>query len=224
MKRWALVTVALYFLVASVLVTPPLLLLAGQDRGSIWAFYAWVLPVLAAVQGTLLVIPVKVAAGRPVARRTALVSALVCAVPMAVLLLAFVYCVLLMFLGEDGVDPFFPLGMTLTVLAALWIAWGTFFFRGFSKDLPETFTRRAARWLLAGSILELLVAIPAHIISRRRDECCAPGFTLFGLATGLSVAVLAFGPAVFFLLVRRVGEKKRASTSKTPSRPSRSEP
>lgn len=217
MKRWALVTVLLYLLVASVLVTPPLLLLAGQDRGSIWAFYAWVLPVLALVQAALLVLPVKVAGGRPVARRAALVSALACAVPMAVLLLAFIYCILLMLLGEDGVDPFFPLGPTLVVLAVLWIAWGIFFHRGFSRDGPGTFTRRITRWLLAGSILELLVAIPAHILSRRRDECCAPGFTLFGLATGLSVAVLAFGPAVFFLLARRVGDKRRASTPETPS-------
>jgi hypothetical protein len=210
-KRWALVTVVLYFIVASVIVTPPLLLLAGADRESIWAFYVWFLPVLSLVQVALLAIPVKVAGGRPVGRRTALFSALVCAIPMAVLLLAFVYCVLLMLFGEDGVDPFFPLGPTVIGVSALWIAWAVFFFRGFSPDAPETFTRRVSRWLLTGSILELLVAVPAHIISREREECCAPGFTLFGLATGLAVAVLAFGPAVFFLLAGRVREKRRAS-------------
>jgi hypothetical protein len=66
------------------------------------------------------------------------------------------------------------------------------------------------RWLLTGSILELLVAIPAHILSRRREECCAPGLTLVGLAMGLAVAILAFGPAFFLLVVRRMGEKRVA--------------
>lgn len=208
MKRWVLVTVLLYLLASSVLVTPPLLLLAGEDRDSVWAFYGWFLPVLGLIQAALLLIPAKVARGRPVPRRSALFSAAVGAVPMAAILLVFVYCVLLMLFGEDGVDPFFPTVPTLLGVAGVWLLWGSLFFKGFSPDHPEALTRRVTRWLLRGSILELLVAIPAHIISRQREECCAPGLTLFGLATGISVALLAFGPGVFFLLAARIREKK----------------
>lgn len=210
MKRWVLATLGLYLLASSVLVAPPLILLAGQDRDLIWAFYGWFLPVLGLIQAGLLLIPAKVARERPVARRTALFSAFVGAIPMAVLLLGFVYCVLLMLLGEDGVDPFLPTVPTLSGLFAVWILWGGLFFKGFSPESPDALTRRITRWLLRGSILELLVAVPAHIISRQRGECCAPGLTLFGLAMGLSVAVLAFGPGVFFLLARRIGEKRKA--------------
>ena len=39
MKRWVLATLGLYLLASSVLVAPPLILLAGQDRDLIWAFY-----------------------------------------------------------------------------------------------------------------------------------------------------------------------------------------
>lgn len=209
MKRWVLVTVLLYVLAASVLVTPPLLLLAGEDRDTAWAFYAWFLPVLGLIQAALLLIPAKVARGRPVPRRSALFSAAMGAVPVAALLLVFVYCVLLMLLGEDGVDPFLPTVPTLLGLVGVWILWGALFFKAFSPEHPEALTRRVTRWLLSGSILELLVAIPAHIISRQRGECCAPGLTLFGLATGISVALLAFGPGVFLLLVGRISEKEK---------------
>ena len=209
MKRWIVVTVVLYFLVTCIIVTPPLLVLAGEDRDLIWAFYGWFLPVLCLIQAVLLVIPAKVVRERPVGRRTALFSALVGAVPMAVLVLALVYSGLLLILGEDGVDPFLPTAPTLLGVIAVWILWGVVFFRGFSPGSGEALTGKMTRWLVKGSILELLVAVPAHIISRQRGECCAPGLTLFGIATGIAVAILAFGPGVFFLLARRVGEKKK---------------
>lgn len=69
------------------------------------------------------------------------------------------------------------------------------------------------RWLLRGSILEVIVAIPSHVIARRRDECCAPDFTLVGIIAGLSVALLSFGPGVFFLFAERVRSKRRAAPS-----------
>jgi hypothetical protein len=205
MKRWAAATVALYLLAASLLVIPPVLFLAGEDRESIWGVFLWLL-----IQAVLLVIPVKVAGERPVARRTVVASGLIGAIPMAILSLAFLYCLLLMFMGEDGVDPLFRPLSTLMGVLGIWVVWGWLLLRGSSPGRPEALTVRITRWLLAGSILELLVAVPAHVLSRQREECCAPGFTLVGFATGLSVATLAFGPAVFFLLVRRVNRKRIA--------------
>jgi hypothetical protein len=73
--------------------------------------------------------------------------------------------------------------------------------------------KRSLRWLLRGSILELLVAVPSHIIVRRRGDCCAPLGTFWGIATGISVMLLCFGPSVFFLFVERFERLKPKSTS-----------
>jgi hypothetical protein len=59
------------------------------------------------------------------------------------------------------------------------------------------------RWLLAGSVLELLVAVPAHIIVRRRNECCAGMMTGTAIAVGVLVMLAAFGPSVALLYVSR---------------------
>jgi len=45
--------------------------------------------------------------------------------------------------------------------------------------------------------------VPSHVIVRRRDDCCAPAGTFWGIATGISVMLLCFGPGVFFLFVER---------------------
>jgi len=47
------------------------------------------------------------------------------------------------------------------------------------------------------------VAVPSHIIVRRRGDCCAPIGTFWGIVTGISVMLLCFGPGVFFLFVER---------------------
>jgi len=39
---------------------------------------------------------------------------------------------------------------------------------------------------------------------RRRDECCAPFFTSFGIVTGIAVMLMCFGPSVLFLFKKRL--------------------
>jgi len=64
--------------------------------------------------------------------------------------------------------------------------------------------------------LELLVAVPSHVIVRRRDDCCAPMGTFWGITTGISVMLLCFGPGVFFLFVERFQKLKPRSNSTEP--------
>src|SRR5207244_5274886 len=85
-----------------------------------------------------------------------------------------------------------------------WSVWGWLFFRSARADDPNVLTKRATRWLLRGSILELLVAIPSHIVVRNRHDCCAPMGTFWGITTGLAVMLLCFGPGVFFLFAERI--------------------
>jgi len=92
---------------------------------------------------------------------------------------------------------------SLTIIMGFWVIWALTFFRFLKSDKPDALRSRFTRWLLRGSSLELLVAVPSHIIVRRREDCCAPMGTFWGITMGLSVMLLCFGPGVFFLFAER---------------------
>jgi hypothetical protein len=52
-------------------------------------------------------------------------------------------------------------------------------------------------------VLELLIAVPTHIVVRRRDECCAGIATGVAICIGVAVMIVAFGPSVVLLYYRR---------------------
>ncbi len=97
-------------------------------------------------------------------------------------------------------EVFFTFGVYLSIC---WMVWMGIFYRYSREDSSEGVIHRSVKWLLRGSILELLVAVPSHIVVRQRDDCCAPVGTFWGITTGLAVMLLAFGPGVFFLFVER---------------------
>ena len=215
MKRWALLTVALYVVFLSILAFPMLLLLREKDNPAdyIAFFYGWIAPILILIQVVLLLVPLAVVQERPVKRRKIIVSAVIGGIPMTVMTLSFIGFILLMILGENDAWDFRG-WMVLAAFAISWLIWGILFWKNFSSKDPGSYTSTMTRWLLRGSILELIVAVPSHIISRRRDECCAPPITLFGIVTGLSIAGLSFGPGVFFLFAKRIKDKRgRAPTA-----------
>src|SRR5262249_31398489 len=84
----------------------------------------------------------------------------------------------------------------------LWIVW-SFVFYSQTRN-TENPSSRSLSWLLKGSILEFLIAVPCHVIVRRRDECCAPIATSLGMCTGLAIMLLAFGPSVLLLYKQRL--------------------
>ncbi len=93
------------------------------------------------------------------------------------------------------------------MLVVFWLVWGLIFHHFAKVDTVETPAQRATKWLLRGSILELLIAVPSHIIVRHREECCAPMVSFWGIVTGLSVMLLSFGPGVLFLFAERIRRK-----------------
>lgn len=115
------------------------------------------------------------------------------------------------FLGQRGLMPGEE---TLAVIELLgfvgvaWLFWGLIFYSFAKADAEEALVRRTVRWLLTGSILELLVAVPSHIIIRQRDDCCAPFASFWGILTGICVMLMCFGPGVLFLYARRMRDKQ----------------
>ncbi len=232
MKRWAILTFLLYAL-ALLLLTVPVLLIAFGSWGNNghgltlktaahvyrhWGYWLW-LAVLVAGQALLLLLPINIAERRLPARRPLKVPVIVTGLFLANLLFAGLLAVFCAAFKEEGfgifgfLTPFKAnevspsdlqtlVGMIITILV-FWFIWAVIFQKFAESDGPDALLKRSAHWLLRGSILELLVAVPSHIIVRRRGDCCAPIGTFWGIATGISVMLLCFGPGVFFLFVER---------------------
>jgi hypothetical protein len=99
------------------------------------------------------------------------------------------------------------------IWVAVWLAWGiVLWWRGERFLSPAS---RVYRWLIAGSVLELLVAVPSHIIVLRRSRCSDPLITGFGVATGLSILLMSLGPAALFLYRARI-RARRARAAPAP--------
>lgn len=208
MNRWAIKVSALYVVIALILAVPVFTVAWWEiptvhlkDVIEICGFWQnWLLvAVMFVSQYALLRTPVEVASRRPV-RRGALWPTVVAGGFMAGLL----------FLGMGiavlaGVNPssgsIWPI-LVLSLGIGSWIAWSVVFYRMGKAD-PSRMVSRQSHWLIKGSLLELLVAVPMHVLMRHRHECCAVYFTFFGIVTGFAVMLFAFGPAVFFLFVER---------------------
>jgi len=106
-------------------------------------------------------------------------------------------------MGDKFLDRFWDTETEVVwIFAAFWLAWGIVFYLYFRNSAEVT--TRLVSWLLKGSVLELLIAVPCHVIVRRREDCSAPVFTSFGIVTGIAVMLLSFGPSVLLLYKKRL--------------------
>jgi len=57
--------------------------------------------------------------------------------------------------------------------------------------------------ILAGSLLELFVTIPSHMVVSRRPGCFVGLLTSYGITSGIVVMLWAFGPGIVLMFLRR---------------------
>jgi len=207
MKRWAVVVILLYAVILFVILAS-LAMLAVE--GLPLEIAACVIPgwvvLMALCQAGLLVVPVRVESRRPVTKRhmlwPILVAAFSCFFLAAGMFLAVWETISNSEINSTEIGGYVFFGTWMTI--SLWFVW-TFLFGFYTGGSEQTtFMRRTVRFLVAGSILELLVAVPAHVIARAKDYCCAGYLTVIGLGLGASVMLFAFGPGVFVLFIRRL--------------------
>ncbi len=218
MRKWGIVVSVFYAVIVIGLLGPAGLILAGDTpllKGAFWqdllsmyeaqmSWLAWV-PIAAVVAGqtALLFLSVDTSFKKLKPRMHVAVSATVTSMLFALLTFAVVISLDAAIRGGNFGNGY--LDTTASVIGfwiALWLLWGILFglyFRNSSGSIT-----RAISWLLRGSVLELLIGEPCHIITRRRGDCSAPIATSFGIVTGIAVMLLCFGPSVLLLYKKRL--------------------
>ncbi|MCJ7779138.1 MAG: hypothetical protein MUP16_12605 [Sedimentisphaerales bacterium] len=95
----------------------------------------------------------------------------------------------------------------LLIPLILWCFWSVIFWVYWRRGDYYTWTSRVIRGLIAGSVLELFVAVPIN--ATRQDECyCARG-SYAGLIFGTTVLLWAFGPGVFLLFIEEKHRREK---------------
>jgi hypothetical protein len=219
MRKWGIVIFVFYALILLVLILPGFVFFADlpAGRGEFWqtmfesyqTWLAWTpLGILLSGQALLLFLSVDTSFKRLRPRAHIFVSCIIVAFFMALLTFVAIWSLGYTSKGDKFADTYGTIVMASC--AALWWFWGFFFF-SYLRD-SSTAINRLVSWLLKGSVLELLIAVPCHIIVRRRHDCSAPIVTNFGIATGLAIMLLAFGPSVLFLYKKRLDSYSSRAT------------
>lgn len=209
MKKWGLVITLFYGVLVLALLVPASMFLISSSPPSVAAFkevYAswipWTFAIAVMLGGILLLwLSVDTTQKRLKPRTHILVSALTAGLFLAILTAAAIFAFGLAVWGEKFID-WVGLAGLLSAFGIPWLVWGILFYR-FCRDSSDPVTRLVA-WLFRGSVLELLIAVPAHVIVRRRNDCCAPVFTSFGITAGIAIMLLSFGPSVLLLYKKRM--------------------
>jgi hypothetical protein len=215
MRKWGVIVAAFYTLIILGLVVPAAVWWSDKGPpdwfGTYRVYRAWPLWILIGIilasQALLLFLTVDTSFRKLKPRAHVVVSCVLTGMLLAVLTGAAILC-----LGYGSYGNNFPEGFLGGVLSRgwnfavclglFWLVW-TIIFYFYVRNSNEAITR-ATSWLLKGSVLELLIAVPCHIIVRRRHDCSAPVVTSFGIATGIAIMLLSFGPSVLFLYKKRL--------------------
>jgi hypothetical protein len=215
MRKWGIIISVFYAVVVVVLLIPAGILLAGNQNSlhevfsnewpemfGEWLTWVWIFAVLAA-QALLLFLSVDTSQQRFKSRTHLAISVIVSSMLVALLVFAGVSALGAAVYHDQFIDKFWvTAGQVLAIWVALWVAWAILFYLYFRSS--TTNAAHIVSWLLKGSVLELLIAVPCHVWVRRRGDCSAPIATSFGIVTGIAIMLLAFGPSVLLLYKKRL--------------------
>ncbi|HXJ07305.1 MAG TPA: hypothetical protein VNH65_19560 [Candidatus Acidoferrum sp.] len=214
MRKWGLVITVCYALILLGFILPMAVAIVGSHlspsylwEGIMEACHHWRLWVPFGIflsgQALLLFLSVDTSFKRLRPRAHILVSCTVSALLLAILTAAGIFSLGVGVSGDKFGDTYFSAEAAVWAFCfGLWLLWGILFYFYFRNT--SAVVTRLLSWLLKGSVLELLIAVPCHIIVRRRHDCSAPVVTSFGIASGLAIMLLTFGPSVLFLYKKRL--------------------
>jgi hypothetical protein len=196
---WVYGVVGVYLLLLAVLLTlPAWAAIVSQLTSLDLAILVICTATLVGSGLTLILMPVRKARRRPVNRRSIWIPIIGSGVLAGVLALG----------AALALFEYFDLypereWIIFAGAGAVWAGWAMLFGVIAMRGNVEGVGAWLHRWLIAGSALELLIAVPCHIVVRRRNECCAGIGTGLGICFGVVVMFVAFGPSVLMLFYRR---------------------
>ena len=137
---------------------------------------------------------------RPIRKRRAFLPVVLTAFLIMVLVVAVFLSLAEVFEMDDDTPLLWGFWMLVGVN---WIGWSIAFLVTYGQDDRYTLARKLLMALFRGSLLELLVAIPSHIIVSRRPGCLVGMSTGLGVSGGIAVMLWAFGPGIILLFLRK---------------------
>jgi hypothetical protein len=224
-RKWGILISVFYALIVVGLLLPGMIFLFGGDYsksvsefkdGVGDAFGSWIVWIVIAIllsgQALLLFLSVDTSRKRLKPRAHIATSVIVTSALLALLALAMIFSIGVGVGRDKFMDTYFDtLGNVIICWLALWLIWGIVFY-WYARNTSAVVSH-AVDWLLTGSVLELLIAVPCHVIVRRRNDCSAPIITSFGIVTGIAVMLLSFGPSVLVLYKKRLDSYNKPDNS-----------
>ena len=227
MRWWGILITILYALVLVLIYSFGMDLLSGggfsdRDYGFvIWLASAIALPLVCQI--ALLAVTVDASRKWLRKRRHISVSIMSVAIALGLLTAGVMFALWAVIAGDDAFNFLdnckwceansVPVVILITVLPTIvfWGIWTLIFQRFYRKRDDQAMP--LFRWLYGGSVLELLIVVPSHVLVRSRGDCSAPILSAYGIATGLAVMLLAFGPGVIYLYLKQLDKYEEPGTA-----------
>jgi hypothetical protein len=223
MRKWGVIVTLFYTLIVLGLLLPVAALLVIDNRPFLTEFYkaaawfygylgSWILfAIVLSGEAILLFLSVDTSFKHLKPRAHIVISHIVASMLFALLTFAVIASLDATVKGTSIFDRHMSSATQLIgFCGGLWLLWGILFYLYFRDSIDVT--TRLVSWLLKGSVLELLIAVPCHVIVRRRHDCSAPIVTSFGIVTGIAVMLLCFGPSVLLLYKKRMDSYSAQNT------------
>jgi len=218
MKRWGVIITIFYLAVTLLLFAPGFIALVSKWhsvghvlREALQAYQEWLVWLWAGIfvggQALLLFLSVDTSWRHAKPRQHVAVTAFLASFFAAILMGSALFALEVSVYG-DHAPPLWKdkegwfVVMMIAIWIGAWIGWGTLFYK-YYRDSSDAVSA-AVSWLLKGSVLELLIAVPTHVIVRQRGDCSAPAVTGFGIVTGIAIMLLCFGPGVLALYKKKL--------------------
>lgn len=191
--RW--VFLALYF---TVIITILVLWFASEGTDDWWQALLAV-GIFVATQAIFLFGAGTIELCRPIKRRRLLIPVIVASLMCAILVGGLALALAELFNQEHS--TWFEY-LFWAILAISWATWGFVFYVHCQRVGRYIALKKMTVGVLGGSLVELLVSVPSHIIVSRRPGCFVGIYTMLGIIAGLCVMLWAFGPGIALLFLR----------------------